>query len=394
MAMAKIIIVNSGSVSYRYSLFENDKEEISYYFEKKGEEFNLHEMFGTRVSRTSKITVEDFENSFDFAINKFLANHLIQTESDIKAVAFRVVAPGSYFVHDRIVDKKFLENLDDIREQTPLHIDKMRKAFDQVKDRLGKVKMVAISDSRFHQTMPEVAKIFGISKKIRNDFELERFGYHGISVSSVVKRTKEILGGNLPEKTIICHLGGGSSITALLNGETIDTSMGYSPLEGLTMSTRVGDIDAGALMAIQDYKDLSWSEIRDLLYYKSGLFGISGGDDDIRILIERSKKGDDDATLALDYFIYKIKKYIGSYIAILGGLDLLVLTGTISERSAFIREKFLADLGHLNIDFDSKLNNIEIENYAFLNRPNAQIPILVVKTDEAKEMAIRTIELL
>ncbi len=393
MEKVKVIVINSGSLAMRYALYQGEKKIASFYYEKLPDSYELHENSGDNVIRNMKISVEDFEKSFGYTIDRLLKLGKIITEDEIKLIALRIVAPGTFFTQDRIIDEEFLDKFDDFCEQSQLHIKEVREELEQVKERMPSIRFVAISDSRFHTTMPIKAKIYGIPKSLREEHDIYRFGYHGISISSVVQKIQKTL-GKIEEKTIVCHLGGGSSVTALLNGESVETSMGYSPLEGLPMSTRIGNIDSGALMALAGYEDLDLPELRKMLSSDSGLKGISAETSDIRILLKNIKEGHEDSKLAVEHYIYQIQKQIGAMIAVLGGLDSLILTGTISERSVPIRKMILSGLSTFGILFDEKLNDQEVDNYKFINKPGSPVSIIVVSTDENKEILSRALKFL
>ncbi len=393
MEMDKIIIINSGSMSKKYALYEGDKKIATFHYENTETGYVLHERLGDAVARTTKISEKEYKHAFDHAVNLIVAQKKVSTEKDIKAAVFRVVAPGTYFTFDRVIDKEFVKNLEKAHEQTPLHIDKMKAEFDQVHARLPDVRIVAISDSRFHKSLPEYARIYAIPKQVREELDIYRFGYHGISVASVAHKIKEKT-GLIPEKVIVCHLGGGSSVTALKNGQSLDTTMGYSPLEGLTMSTRVGDIDAGALLAITDMEHFNVQQVRDFVYYNCGIKGISNNSDDVRVLLAAADKGDHDSALALDNYAYHIQKYIGAYHVLLEGLDLLVFTGTIGERSNPMRTRICKGLSALGIEIDEKLNMQDVDGSLYINKPRTNVPVQIIETDEMGEMARRALEML
>lgn len=392
MAMEKIIIVNSGSVSKKYALYEGEKLLLSAHFEVLPQEFQIHLKMGENYSRSERIKKDNFDHAFDYFVDLLISKKIIIKESDIIAVAFRVVAPGLFFEKDQIIDKNYLIKLDEISENSLIHVKAMRDEMNQVIDRLPKNSHIAISDSSFHSTNPEYAKRYAVSNKLTQEIDLYRFGYHGISVSSVVENLKKE--NKLPEKIIVCHLGGGASVTAVLNGKSLENSMGYSPLEGIPMSTRSGNIDAGAVLAIMDYEDYDPSEMKEILFHESGLQAVSEISSDTRDLIEQMEKGNKKAILALDMYIHSIKKYIGAYMTILGGLDLLVFTATVGERSYKIREKICQNLKHIGIELDSDLNKKLNEQEGYINRPGSNVAILIKKTDEMAEMARRTYEIL
>ncbi|MFZ2152326.1 MAG: acetate kinase [Minisyncoccia bacterium] len=258
-------------------------------------------------------------------------------------IVFRVVAPGIYFRHHRIIDDVFLENLESAKPKAPLHIQPTLEEIKYFKNNFPHTKLVAISDSAFHAQLPDYARLYALPTSDAQAFEIERFGYHGISLSSIMETLKTK--GKLPEKMIVCHLGGGSSVTAIKNGVSIDTSMGFSPLSGLPMATRVGDIDAGAIVYLSTVKGLQGDDLEEYLMSTCGFLGLAGTDDMKRLITE--EKTNPQAALAIQMFVYQIQKYIGAYAVALGGLDLLVFSGGIGEPSEPIRSKIIAGLGDL-----------------------------------------------
>jgi len=392
MAMEKIIIVNSGSVSKKYALYKGEELVLSAHFEVFQNNFQVHFKSGENFEKSQKVDDSDFESAFDYFINLLIEKKIILKDAEISAVSFRIVAPGLFFQKDALIDKNFLSKIDEIKDSSLIHIKSMQIEMNQVIDRLPGTKLFAISDSAFHSTIPEYAKTYALPESLIKEDEIYRYGYHGISVSSVVENLKKE--DKLPSKTIICHLGGGSSITAVLNGKSIENSMGYTPLEGLPMATRSGDIDPGALLLIMEQNDYEPYEMRDILFNKSGLLAISEKSSDIRDLIEESEKGNQKAKLALDVYVYHIQKIIGSYFIILGGLDLIVFTGTVGERSYIMRDKICKNLSVLGINIDSDLNKKNNETNSYINSPKSPVSILIKKTDEMAEMARKTNSLL
>ena len=388
MDMEKIIIINSGSVSKKYALYEGERKIVVFHYESTKDGYLLTEKVDGVMNRSSRIKDSDYKKAFSHFIESILSQGKIKDKKEICAAVFRVVAPGEFFTFDRVIDREFMKKLDVVHKQTPLHIEKMKDEFEQVQGKMRNIKIVAVSDSRFHKTMPDVAKIYAIPKEVSEKYDIKRFGYHGISVASIVNRLKNI-SGRIPERVIVCHLGGGASITALKNGESIETTMGYSPLEGLAMATRIGDIDSGALFTMMESMSMRLSKVRDFVYNKCGLYGISGGYDDIRVLLERSTNGEADSELALKYYAYHVQKQIGALSVVLGGVDAIVFTGTIGERSNPMRERICAGLGSLGVEIDLKVNTEEISGHKFINKPNAHVSVVVIETDEMGEMARR-----
>lgn len=363
------VIVNIGSASKKYALYRGGKEILRAHFEHEGEK-SLVTIQGERKS----IRKIDFEESFAYMLEQF---------GSIHAIGIRIVAPGEYFLEHRIIDDEYVKHLEEAAESAPLHI---RPTLDELKKIFAhdlNVPVVGISDSVFHKDLPLVARTYAIDKEDSESLGIRRYGYHGISLASIVgKLSRE----GLPDRVIVCHLGGGASITAIKHGKSADTSMGYTPLEGLVMATRAGDIDAGALIALAKKKQFSHGELESYLNHSSGLLGISGTSNDIRILLEREAAGDKDAALALAVYVEKIKKYIGAYVAVLGGLDMLVFAGTVGERSSIIRERVCHGLGTFDILLDQENNTTLSLGEGAIQSPDARVQVLVVKTDEMQEI--------
>ncbi len=385
--MAKLIIVNSGSASAKYALFDNLEQVAFYHYEKNKNEFNLNEVIGDRVSRTMSITKDIYNKSFDNFIEDLKVHKLINSFSEIQSVIFRVVSPGKYFQEDRLVDANFIKKVGELRKKSPIHLDHLQNEITEVKKKLPNIKMVAISDSAFYKDKPECNSVYALPKNLAEKYEIYKYGYHGLSVESVLDKVARKI--KLPEKIIICHLGGGSSVTAVLNGEPIDNSMGYSPVSGVPMATRVGDIDAEALITIYESEKLSLDKLHNLIYKESGLLGTSGISDDVRSIID-AYETDDDARVAMDSYINAVKKYIGSSYALLNGLDLIVFTGTIGIRSVEVRKRICANMSALGIKIDANLNIKNVEG-EFLNEPGSDVLILSVETNEMVMMAKRAV---
>lgn len=265
-------------------------------------------------------------------------------------------------------------------------IKKVREIFGEDKPIIG------VSDSAFHATIPEQAKLYAIPIEDSRRFGIRRFGYHGISVQSVIGRTAGLL-GRMPEKVIVCHLGGGASITAVKNGQSIDTSMGFTPLEGLVMATRVGDIDAGTVLYLSEKLNKNQKELEAYFNNNCGLLGLSGKSDDIRELLVNEKNGDLDSKLALQIYVNRIKQYIGRMAAVLGGVDLLIFAGTVGERSFIMRERICDNLKFLGIELDEEMNNKSEGVEAEIGKTGGGTQILIVKTDEMEEIAKETYRL-
>lgn len=362
----KYLIVNIGSVSKRYALYEGTEEINFVHFEK--DEMNL----------------EDFDN----ACEKFLDS---VNKKEIAGIGMRVVASGSYFREDRIINEEYLENLEKAEVKAPLHLEPLIDEIKKLKELLPSTPMAGISDSAFHLNLPEHSYLYNIPQDDAQKADIYRFGYHGIAIQSILQKIQKNE-GSVPARIIVAHLGGGASVTAIKDDKSFDTSMGATPLEGLPMSTRVGNIDAGALIQLAKEKGLD--ELNEYLNTKCGLLGISGKTGHVEKLFALKNDGDENAKLALEMFAYNVKKYIGAYTAALGGLDLLVFSGTISERSSSIREMILEGLGCIGIELDKDKNNKTLDKEGYIESVDSKVKIAVIKINELEEIALKTLNIL
>jgi len=388
MSESLIFIVNPGSASRKYALYSGGQKKASLHFE-----LIDGKVVGNLECNGEKYTEKYDDGNLSNAPHRtmpLLRDHKVISEADqLTAIGLRIVAASKQFVTDRLITDEVVTVLEALSRKSPLHIKTALLEIKQLRIRFPGVPIIAISDSEFHTTKPDWARYYGIDTVVAEKLELQRYGYHGISVGSVVKNLKkqEIL---MP-KTIICHLGSGSSITAVQNGKSVDTTMGYSPLEGLMMSTRSGSMDISAALSLKRGLHLSDSEIEEYLFKKSGLLGVSGSSDDIRQLIISESKGDTRAKLALDIFVYRIQQSIGQMSASMNGVNCLVFTGTVGERSFIIRNRILGRLEFLGFSCNQKLNEQTFEPDKVVNiADSSSKPILIIPTDESTEIAWRT----
>lgn len=365
------IIVNIGSASKKYAVYRGTEEILRAHFEWEGDSFVV-----TIGSEKIKISELDFSESFSYLLPRF---------GEIAKIGVRIVAPGEYFLEHRIIDETYMKHLEEAEQSAPLHIRPILAEIKKIQTKNLGVPLVGVSDSVFHKDLPEIARTYAIPKEDRINFGIRRYGYHGISISSLVEKVRTMHGG-MPDRMIICHLGGGTSVTAVRQGRSVDTSMGFTPLEGLVMATRTGDIDAGALMFLARKRGLSLEGIEEYLNQDSGLLGLSGKSADIRKLLELEERGDDDASLALRIYVEKIKKYIGAYVAVLGGVEALVFAGTVGERSSIIRERICRGLGVFDIVLDQESNMDTSGADRTIQRHGSRVEVFVLKTDEMREI--------
>jgi acetate kinase len=381
----KTLIVNTGSDSHKYAIYSEGAELARLHLEKEGEGFVANITVGSNKEKEA-IFGGDYALPIVYVL-KHLADHkIISDNKEISSVGVRVVAPGDYFSTHNVIDDEYLSKIKEASDGAPLHIGPIVDEIEQIKKFLPSAKIFGVSDSVFHKDLPEVARRYAIPEADSTGVGIYRYGYHGISVASILYKAEKWL-GSIPEKVIICHLGSGSSITALKNGRSVDTSMGYTPLEGLPMGSRVGNIDPGAVIALGQKKNLNFSDLEKYFNTECGLLALSGTTKDIRELIELDKSGDEKAKLALDSFAYNIKKYIGAYMAALGGLDLLVFTATVGERSSIMRERICSGLEGIGLALDKNKNEETISQDGFIHDEKKSAKIAVITTDEMGEIA-------
>ncbi len=386
MGNKKYLIVNTGSASKKYAFYKGEEKVYSGHFEMEGSDLVITENFGADNQKTI-LDKNDYPRAVEVVLESLIKNNVISSKEEVDLVGIRIVAPGEYFLTNRFIDDIYLAKAADALEKVPLHLGPALLEIENIKKSFGDAMPIAgVSDSAFHATIPEHAKFYAIPIADSRRLGLCRVGYHGISVQSVVSKAQETL-GNLPEKIIVCHLGGGASVTAVKNGESIDTSMGFTPLEGLVMATRVGDLDPGAVLYLSEKLNKDYKELGQYFNNECGLLGLSGKSSDIRELLTNEQAGDADSTLALKVYVHRLKQYIGKMAADLGGVDLLILAGTVGERSFVMRERICNGLEFLGLELDQNLNNKLVGIDAEISKVNSKAKILVIKTDEMEEIA-------
>lgn len=383
--MAITLVINTGSTSKKYALYEQRKVVLEFRFEKTttGFESCVKKVHG--VQNCVGVTQTDFDAAFSqvaTGVNEYLQEH----GKTLDTICVRVVAPGAQFSRHGRIDAPYLASLRQAELTSPLHIPTMLQDIHAAKQAFPQVTMVAASDSAFHDTLPERAREFSIDRSDAALYDIHRFGYHGLSVASVVRRVHPVTGLN-PERMVIVHVGGGVSVTALKKNTSIDTSMGYAPASGLPMGSRAGDLDSSALLRLMRAKNLRPSEAEMYLYTKGGLAGLSD-DADIRRLLDRRAKGDAVAIQALDLFVYHLQKAVAAMTVPLGGLDMIVLTGTACSRSSELRTLILSNLGHLGVTVDQNRNDAIAGNDGLFNKKDGVVKVVSIRTDEMGEMAL------
>ena len=312
-------------------------------------------------------------SSLKHACYEFPQGAVVPESGPIDAVGIRVVHGGSRFVTPVRVDDSVVEEIGKVAELAPLHNPIALRVIEETRTTLPGVPIIAVFDTAFHQSMPPLAARYAVPE----DLGVRRFGFHGISYSYIASRVDA-------KRHIVCHLGNGASVCALLDGRSVDTSMGFTPMEGLVMGSRAGDLDPGMLLYLM-HQGRSEAELHDLLNHRSGLLGVSGSSGDVRELETAARAGDANAAFALELFAYRVAKYIGAYAAVLGGVDALTFTAGIGEHSAFLRSRICHRLGFLGIEIDEGLNGAARTDERSISR--GAVSVRVIPTNEELEIA-------
>lgn len=382
--MAKIIAINAGSSSLKFQLFNMPSEEVicKGLIERIGlvdGVFNI-EANGERIKEI--INIPNHDEAVKLLLDKLVTLGIIQSLREIEGIGHRVVHGGEYFFESVLITDDVLKKIEELSELAPLHNPPNVtgiKAFQRV---LPKVPAVAVFDTAFHQTMPESSFLYSLPYEYYKKYGIRKYGFHGTSHKYVSQRAAEMLGRPLEQLRLIsCHLGNGASIAAIKGGKSIDTSMGFTPLAGVTMGTRSGNIDPALIPFIMEKTNKTADEVLDVLNKKSGLLAISGFSSDLRDIKTEAAKGNDRAELALEVFANKIHKYIGSYAARMHGVDAIIFTAGIGENSKVVRERILKGLQFMGVYFDPDLNKI-CGKEIFINYPHSPVKIIIIPTNE------------
>lgn len=394
-----ILVVNCGSSSIKYKLMDMQQETV------------LLSGSSERIGIAGSRIKQESHQGEELVLEQDLPNHKVALESilkcvtdakygaisdtsEIKAVGHRVVHGGEKFNKSVVIDEELIKVLEEMSELAPLHNPPNIVGIKTCQELMPHAAQVAVFDTAFHSAMPKHAYTYAIPYEYYEKYKIRRYGFHGISHKFVSRRAAEILGKSVDElKIIVCHLGNGSSISAVGNGVSIDTTMGFTPLPGLPMGTRTGDIDPAIVPFLMEKENLSVGEVNDVLNKKSGVLGVSGLSSDFRDLEQAAEQGNKRAELALSMFAYSIIKYIGAYTAAMGGLDAVVFTGGIGENSKDMRDRVLKGLAYTGLQIDEEKNNSRGKE-VILSKPGAPFAAIVVPTNEELMIARETKELL
>ena len=396
----KVLVLNCGSSSIKYKLFDMDSKEV---IAQGGiEKIGLKDSFLklTLPNGEKKILEKDIPEhtvGVEFILNTLVSPEYgaIQSLEEINAVGHRMVHGGERFSKSVLLTKEVLEAFAACNDLAPLHNPANLKGVDAITAILPNVPQIGVFDTAFHQTMPEHAYLYAIPYELYKKYGVRRYGFHGTSHRYVSQRVCEYLGIK-PEglKLITCHIGNGGSIAAIKDGKCIDTSMGLTPLEGLMMGTRSGDIDAGAVTFIMEKEHLDANGVSSLLNKKSGVLGVSGVSSDMRELEAAVAAGNPKAILAEKMYFYRIKKYVGAYAAALGGVDIIVFTGGVGENQWATRRAVCENMEYMGMKIDVEKNEGMRGEEMVISTPDSKVTIIVVPTDEEFMIAADTLEIL
>jgi len=393
----KALVINAGSSSIKYQLFDMPAGSIlaKGMIERIGEA--QAQMKHTYNGKTHAATVaaKDHEQGMQ-VILKMLADPtigVVKTVSEIHAVGHRVVHGGEEFTGSVVIDNHVIDSIKRFADLAPLHNPPNLTGIEAAMHALPHAVQVACFDTAFHTSIPPVAYIYGLPYDIYEKYRVRRYGFHGTSHRFVARRCAAMMNVDKSQANIItCHLGNGCSITAVKEGKSVDTSMGLTPLEGVVMGTRCGDIDPAILFYLGD-KGYDMKKLNAICNKQSGLLGISGISNDMRNLLELCEKGNAQAKLAVDIFNYRIKKYVGTYTAVLGRLDAVVFTGGIGENNAFIRSEACSGQSQIGIDLCETRNTAAEPKERLISKDSSRVKVYVIPTDEERSIAGDTYEL-
>ena len=390
-----VLVINCGSSSLKFQLINSESEAVlaKGLCERIGIDGRLTYQPAGGAKEVSDLAMPTHTEAIQFVINALTnaETGVVASLEEIGAVGHRVVHGGEKFASSTVITEEVIKAIEECSDLAPLHNPANLIGIAACQQLMPGTPMVAVFDTAFHQTMPSEAYMYALPQEYYDKYKVRRYGFHGTSHSFVSKRMAEILEKPYDEvKTIVCHLGNGSSICAVNGGKSVDTSMGLTPLEGLAMGTRSGDVDAGALELIAKKEGLDVAGLLNMLNKKSGVFGLSNGlSSDFRDLWAGAEAGNVYAQNALDVFCYRVAKYVGAYAAAMNGVDAIAFTAGVGENDMGVREKVCAYLGYLGIEIDLDVNNCrgkEIE----ISKPDSKVKVWIVPTNEELAIARET----
>ncbi len=394
----KILVVNAGSSSLKYQLIEMDNESVlaKGVCERIGQENAVLVHKGSKEVRIEK-PMPTHKEAMQLVLAALVDKEygVIGSMEEIAAVGHRVLHSGEDFKESVLIkDDEVLKRIEGNIELGPLHMPANVMGIKACKEVMPWAPQVAVFDTTFHSTMPDYAYMYAIRYEDYKKYKIRKYGFHGTSHLYITGEARKIMGADKCRRLVVCHLGNGASVSAVKDGKCIDTSMGLTPLEGLVMGTRSGDLDPAVLEFMMDKTGMNIHEMLNYLNKKSGVDGISGVGSDFRDLVKAYDEGNDRARLAIDMFSYRVKKYIGAYAAALNGLDCIAFTGGIGEHTEIVREKVMKDMEYLGVDFDFEKNNhVGRGNVTELSKPDSKVKVYIIPTNEELVIARETLRL-
>ena len=393
-----ILVINCGSSSFKYQLIDSESEKVlaKGLCERIGIDGRLTYSPDGGEKEVTDAPMPTHTEAIQLVLDA-LTNEktgVIKSLDEVGGVGHRLVHGGEKFACSVVITDEVLAAVEECNDLAPLHNPANLIGVDACKKCMPGVPMVGVFDTAFHQTMPKEAYMYALPYEYYDKYKVRRYGFHGTSHSFVSKRTAEFLGKDIKDmKIIVCHLGNGSSISAVKYGESIDTSMGLTPLEGVPMGTRSGDIDPAILEFLAKKEDMDIFQLVNVLNKKSGVFGVSGGlSSDFRDLENAAKDGDDKAQLARDVFTYNVAKYVGAYAAAMNGVDAIAFTAGVGENDGLVRKDIMARLGFLGIEVDEEANKKRgFDN--IISTPDSKVTVCVIPTNEELAIARETLAL-
>jgi len=396
----KILVLNCGSSSVKYKLLDMVTNEVlgAGGVEKigmKGSFLKHIRRDGQKVVLKGEVLEHQLAVEYILGILTSEKHGSIKTLEEINAVGHRVVHGGEEFNSSVLITDDVIRKIVECIDIAPLHNPPNLAGIKAISELLPSVPQVAVFDTAFHQTMPEFAYMYGIPYSLYKKYGIRRYGFHGTSHRYVSKRACEFLGLDYNStKMITAHIGNGASITAIENGKSVDTSMGFTPIEGLMMGTRSGDVDLGVVTFLMEKEMIGSASVSTLFNKHSGILGISGISSDMRDIETAIVNGNERAKLALDMYEYRIKKYLGSYVAALGGVDVIVFTGGVGENMSQLRESVCSGFGFMGVEIDTAVNAKSHGIEVLLSTPGSKVKVVVIPTDEEYMIASDTLEII
>lgn len=391
--MSKIISINAGSSSLKFQLFEMPNENVitKGKVERIGAADSDYDIIVNGEEIMGKEKIADHTAAVKLLLNKLIELKVIDSLDEITGIGHRVVHGGRTYSDSVVITQEVENKIEELYDFAPLHNPANLAGVQAFREVLPNVPAVAVFDTAFHQTMPKSSYIYSIPYEYYEEYGVRKYGFHGASHKYVSERAAELLDKPVSELRLIsCHIGNGASIAAIKNGKSIDTSMGFTPLAGLTMGTRSGDIDSAIIPYIMEKTGASVEQVIDQLNKKSGMLGLSGFSNDFRDIETEAKKGNERAQLALSVFVERIQKYIGSYLAVLGGADAIIFTAGVGENSASFREYICNGFEFVGLQLDPSLNTYKAKNMD-ISTPDSKIKALVIPTNEELMIARETV---